>query len=79
MGLSIRKIQGATGVAKSTVADYIKRVKELTTGVTPTQYTLMKSGDELSKLETPTVINTYLDSNGVKTVCTQVGAAKLVR
>ena len=25
MGLSIRKIQGATGVAKSTVADYIKR------------------------------------------------------
>ena len=29
MGLSIRKIQGATGVAKSTVADYIKRFKEL--------------------------------------------------
>ena len=29
MGLSIRKIQGATGVAKSTVADYIKRYKEL--------------------------------------------------
>ena len=29
MGLSIRKIQGATGVAKSTVADYVKRFKEL--------------------------------------------------
>lgn len=29
MGLSIRKIQGATGVARSTVADYIKRFKEL--------------------------------------------------
>jgi transposase len=29
MGLSIRKIQGATGVAKSTVADYLKRYKEL--------------------------------------------------
>lgn len=29
MGLSIRKIHGATGVAKSTVADYIKRFKEL--------------------------------------------------
>ena len=29
MGLSIRKIQGATGVAKSTVADYVKRYKEL--------------------------------------------------
>ncbi len=29
MGLSIRKIQGATGVAKSTVADYIKRFNEL--------------------------------------------------
>ena len=29
MGLSIRKIQGATGVAKSTVADYIKWFKEL--------------------------------------------------
>lgn len=28
-GLSIRKIQGATGVAKSTVADYIKRFDEL--------------------------------------------------
>ncbi|MDQ7059985.1 MAG: helix-turn-helix domain-containing protein [Sulfurimonas sp.] len=33
MGLSIRKIQGATGVAKSTVADYIKRFKEL--GLSP--------------------------------------------
>jgi len=29
MGLSIRKIQGATGVARSTVADYIKRFGEL--------------------------------------------------
>jgi transposase len=29
MGMSIRKIQGATGVAKSTVADYIKRFKKL--------------------------------------------------
>ncbi|WP_434581326.1 hypothetical protein MLC52_03440 [Sulfurimonas sp. NW15] len=29
MGLSIRKIHDATGVAKSTVADYIKRFKEL--------------------------------------------------
>lgn len=29
MGLSIRKIQGATGVARSTVADYVKRFKEL--------------------------------------------------
>ena len=29
MSLSIRKIQGATGVAKSTVADYIKRFKVL--------------------------------------------------
>lgn len=29
MGLSIRKIQGATGVARSTVADYIKRSQEL--------------------------------------------------
>jgi len=29
MGLSVRRIQGATGVAKSTVADYIKRFKEL--------------------------------------------------
>ena len=29
MGLSIRKIQGATGVARSTVADYIKRFNEL--------------------------------------------------
>ncbi len=29
MGLSIRKIQGATGVAKSTVADYIRRFNEL--------------------------------------------------
>jgi len=29
MGLSIRKIEGATGVAKSTVADYIKRFKSL--------------------------------------------------
>jgi transposase len=29
MGLSIRKIQGATGVARSTVADYLKRFKEL--------------------------------------------------
>ena len=29
MGLSIRKIQGATGVARSTVGDYIKRFKEL--------------------------------------------------
>jgi hypothetical protein len=29
MDLSIRKIQGATGVAKSTVADYVKRFKEL--------------------------------------------------
>lgn len=29
MGLSLRKIQGATGVARSTVADYIKRSGEL--------------------------------------------------
>jgi len=29
MGLSIRKIEGATGVSKSTVADYIKRFKNL--------------------------------------------------
>ena len=29
MGLSIRRIQGATGVAKSTVADYIRRFNEL--------------------------------------------------
>jgi len=29
MGLSIRKIQGATGVARSTVGDYIQRYKEL--------------------------------------------------
>ena len=29
MRLSIRKIQGATGVARSTVADYVKRFKEL--------------------------------------------------
>lgn len=29
MGLSIRKIQSATGVAKSTVADYVKRFKKL--------------------------------------------------
>lgn len=35
MGLSIRKIQGATGVAKSTVADYVKRFKEL--GLSPQQ------------------------------------------
>lgn len=35
MDLSIRKIQGATGVAKSTVADYVKRFKEL--GLSPQQ------------------------------------------
>lgn len=29
MKLSIRKIEGATGVARSTVGDYIKRFKEL--------------------------------------------------
>jgi len=29
MSLSLRKIEGATGVAKSTVADYIKRFKNL--------------------------------------------------
>ena len=29
MGFSIRKIQGATGVAKSTVADYIRRFNAL--------------------------------------------------
>jgi transposase len=39
MGLSIRKIHGATGVAKSTVADYIKRFKE--TGLSTKQINVL--------------------------------------
>lgn len=50
-----------------------------TVGVTPTQYTLMQSGDVLSKTVTPTVINTYHNVTGTKTVCIQVGAAVLIR
>ena len=33
MGLSVRKIQGATGVARSTVSDYIKRFKASTLSI----------------------------------------------
>ena len=50
-----------------------------TIGVTPTQYTPMLSGDVLSKTVTPTVVNTYHDANGTKTVCTEVGTAVLIR
>ncbi len=50
-----------------------------TVGVTPTEYTKMQSEDVLSKLVTPTRINAYHDANGTKTVCTEIGAAKLVR
>ncbi len=50
-----------------------------TVGVTPTQYTVMQSGDVLSKSVTPTVINAYHNVNGTKTVCTEVGAAVLIR
>ena len=50
-----------------------------TLGVTPTEYTLMLSGDILTKVVTPTVVNTYHDANGTKTVCTEVGSALLIR
>ena len=50
-----------------------------TVGVTPTQYTVMKSGDILSKSVTPTVVNTYHSANGTKTICTEVGTAILIR
>ncbi len=50
-----------------------------TVGVTPAQYTPMLSEDVLSKLVTPTKINTYLDATGNKTVCTEIGSARLLR
>jgi len=50
-----------------------------TVGVTPTLYTTMQSEDVLSKLVTPTIINTYHDADGTKTVCSEVGSAVLVR
>lgn len=50
-----------------------------TLGVTPSQYTLMISGDVLVKLVTPTTISTYQDANNTKTMCTLTGSAQLIR
>ncbi len=51
----------------------------ITLAVTPTEYTEMISGDVIEKLLTPTTINTYLGSDGTKTVCTEIGSAQIIR